>query len=393
MRTLLPFAIVAILLSCLATSDTAQQGRKSVTERFLIDHNRIFLPLEFIRPDGTLRKTLAFVDTGDPDFEFTSGLVKELGINKNSPIRVRFGGMDLKIPADIKASGDPGESMAAGVKVETDLPSTILDQYDVALDYGERTLTLAVPGTLHHEGVRIPCKVNRKTGLISVQAEVDGQTYAMTIDNGAAYTWIDDAVTKNWVEMHPEWLRGNGAVGDANMNGALPELTGMIIRLPAIDLNGLQLNSIGALGIGPGWDKTVSRFFDWYSKKTPEPVVGFLGGNVLRDFRIEIEYANSATYWSRETEGDPHDLDQVGITIGVRDGKYFVIGLPTQNGKATVDGIAVNDQLLSVDDVMMTGATMGKVLAALHGRPGEIRKLVLERNGKQLSVDVRVTRF
>lgn len=394
MRFLAAFAVTTIFVPCIAVSTQGQVSPRVASEHFLIDHNRIFVELEFVRPDGTPRKALAYVDSGDPSFEFTAGLVRELGIDKGQMPLARFGGIELKVPHDIEASGNPGESMAAGMKVEANLPSTILDQYDVALDYGERTLTLAAPGTLHHEGVRIPCKVNRKTGLISVQAEVDGQSYAMTLDNGAAYTWIDNRVAKEWSAGHPGWLRGNGAVGDANMNGALPELTGMIMRLPAIDLTGLQINSIGALGVGPGWDKAMGRFFDWYSKKAPEPVVGFLGGNVLRAFRIEIDYANGVTYWDRENKGDPHDLNQVGIMIRPGPGgAYFVAAVATQNGRKMVDGVAPDDRLIGVDGAIMTGATMGKVLTALHGQPGTTRKLVLARGNKRFVVNARVTRF
>ncbi|HKW88499.1 MAG TPA: hypothetical protein VJN21_07055 [Candidatus Acidoferrales bacterium] len=391
LRAILCASILAAILACRAAGQT---NAMSVSEPFLINHNRIFVEMEFVRPDGTSRKALAFVDSGDPGFEFMQPLARELGIERGRGVRARFGRMDLKIPANIETSSEQGETMFAGMKVEANLPARVLAQYDVALDYGKRTLTLGPPGSLKHEGVQVPCAVNATTGLISIRARVAGQEHAFAIDNGSAYTWIDDAITRRWAESNPGWLRGIGAVGDANMNGALPELAGMDMRLPEIDTGSLHLEEVGALGVGPGWDKTMPRFFNWYSKKTPAPVAGFLGGNVLRAFRIEIDYANHATYWSREGEVDPHDLDQVGITIGsAPGGKYIVIGLATRNGTNAVKGVEVNDQLLSVDGVATTGATMGRVLNALHGRPGEKRKLLLERGGKQFVVDAPVTRF
>lgn len=386
-------AVTAMFVSCLAAHANGQAVTASASEHFLIDHNRIFIELEFVRADGTLRKTLAFVDTGDQDLEFSLPFAKALHISKGRDAHVRFGGMDLKVSPDISVDANPGDSMLPGMIVEANLPATVLDQYDVLLDYGNQTLTLTTPGTLKHEGVRVPCKVNPKTGLISVQASVAGQQHAFAIDNGAAYTWIDRTVTEKWAITNPRWARGVGAVGDANMNGALPELTGMIMRVPAIDLGGLQIESVGALGVGPGWNKAMPSFFKWYSEKTPEPVVGFLGGNVLRAFRLEIDYANGATYWNRERTADPHDLDQVGIMIRAAHGKYFVAAVATQDGRKTVDGVRVNDQLISVDGVAMTGATPGKVLGALHGRPGQTHKLVLERDGKRIVVNAPVTRF
>ena len=381
------------LMFCLGARSQGQAISRSASEHFLIDHNRIFVELEFVRPDRSIRNALAFIDSGDPNFEFTAGLAKELGLDKDNPIRARFGGMDLNVTPKIQARADEGESIFAGMVVEANLPSTVLAQYDVVLDYGNRTLTMAPPGSLKHEGTLIPCKINPKTRLISVQAEIDGQNYALAIDAGSAYTWIDQAVAKQWIKAHSQWVRGVGAVGDANMNGALPELTGTILRLPVIHVGTLAFEQTGALAVSGGWDKGGPNLFQWYSQKTPEPVAGFIGGNILRQFRVEIDYANAATYWKRIAPLDPSDLDQVGITIGVHGGKYSVIALPTQNGKVAVHGIAVNDELLSVDGVAVTGATMGKVLTALHGRPGEIRRLVLERNGKSFIVKAPITRF
>lgn len=387
----------ALLVSVFCVLSAAAGGQHrpvtSGTEHFHLDHNRVFVELEFVRADGTRRRTLVFVDSGDPDFTISAPLFKDLRLKKGDDLHMLFGGMPLKIGPAVSVDVEGSGTFFTGMDVEANLPATILDQYDVALDYGARTLTLAPPGSLKHEGARVPCKVNARTGLLSVRGEIARDNYAFAIDNGSAYTWIDRGVTQKWASAHMQWLRGEGAVGDANMNGSLPELTGMIMRLPAIDLDGVKMEQAGALGVGPGWDKTMPRFFDWYSQKTPGPVVGFLGGNVLRAFLLEIDYANHATYWKRENELDAHDLDQVGIIIQPGGGKYVVIGIATRDGKKTVDGVAANDRLISVGGVLVTGKTMGTVLTLLHGKPGERRNLGLERGGKNFTVSARVKRF
>jgi hypothetical protein len=42
---------------------------------------------------------------------------------------------------------------------------------------------------------------------------------------------------------------------------------------------------------------------------------------------------------------------------------------------------------------MLGSATRGAVFAALHGKPGEVRMLLLERDGQQLTVPAKVTAF
>ena len=38
-------------------------------------------------------------------------------------------------------------------------------------------------------------------------------------------------------------------------------------------------------------------------------------------------------------------------------------------------------------------ATRGEILAALHGRPGEVKHLLIERQGRRVTVDSIVTAF
>jgi hypothetical protein len=158
-----------------------------------------------------------------------------------------------------------------------------------------------------------------------------------------------------------------------------------------VQLGPFPLREVGALAIGPSnknWD-----FIDWYSKKNAGPVIGWLGGNVLRNFRITIDYVKHVSYWLRQSEADAHDLDQVGLTLESKHGQYFVAGVATQNGKTTVEGVAVGDQLLQIDGLPTNAVNWAAIYDAMHGRSGEVRNLVLERNGRQFRVPARVTAF
>lgn len=401
---ILPVLILALPCACFAAPPGVHAAPAgSASEHFLLDHNRIFVELTFVPPGGKPRRALAMVDSADPVFRLTTALVEGPQTKQIKATRVFFGGKPLDTSAvrnvDVFRGFYQGVYMVPGLPVEAKLPATVLKKYDVVLDYGKRTLTLAPPKSLKHEGVRVPCRVDRTTGLISVQAEVAGKRYAFSVDNGAAYTWIARSIAKSWVRVHPQWLRGMGAVGNANMDGSYPEQTGMILRLPGIGLGELSLREVGALGVGPGYVKTVPNFFAWYSEKTPVPVVGDLGGNVLRRYRLEIDYADGATYWKRERSPRSDHLDQVGIMIRPTPGgkhslpQYFVVRVATQEGKKTVEGVEAGDRLISVDGMAVIDKTMGQVLEALHGKPGATRTLVLERRGKRIVVNASVTSF
>jgi C-terminal processing protease CtpA/Prc len=102
------------------------------------------------------------------------------------------------------------------------------------------------------------------------------------------------------------------------------------------------------------------------------------------------------TYWQREADLDPHDLDQVGITLETRDNVkgYFVAAIvTTTNGKPAVQNVRVGDKLIQVDGVVMSDATRGAIFSALHGKPGSTRTLLLDRDGKQMRVPVSTRAF
>jgi hypothetical protein len=290
------------------------------------------------------------------------------------------------------------------VPVEAVLSGSVLKNYQVVFDYGKRTLTIAMPNSLKGNGAAVPCRVNAKTGLISVTAAIAEDIYTLAVDTGSAYSWIRADVAEQWVKAHPDWKRGTGAVGEANMqtrtDGA--EARATILRLPEIRLSSLGLKQIGVLGIAPGappfppvpWENKVpGSFFDWYSRKAPESVIGWIGGNVLRGFRLTIDFPQHMTYWESENELDPHDLDQVGVTLEKRANGYFIAGIAEKDGKPSVDGVRTGDKLIQIDNVIVTEATRGAVFAALHGKPGAIRILVLERDGKRLRVPAKVSPF
>lgn len=147
---------------------------------------------------------------------------------------------------------------------------------------------------------------NDKTGLISINAVIAGNSYALAVDSGSVYSWFRIETVLQWLKAHPDWQRGKGAVGEANTqtrsDGA--EAAATILRLPEIDLASLHLEQIGALGIAPqapsfppvpGESAVSGDFFDWYSKKAPAPVIGWLGGNGANEDKCVLKVLRSSS--------------------------------------------------------------------------------------------------
>jgi len=382
------------LLTALISACVAAVAAPSESVPFVLDGNRVYAEVEFIAASREPRKALVFVDLGSPSMVLSNELYEELNLGTNKVLGVRIGAMDIPVASRL-VSSDVWFPFSIGKdrKVEGLLAAGVLQKYQVVFDYAAHRMTLAESGTLTPQGTAVPFRLNAMTGLIAVEATIDGQTFPITIDNGSGFTWIRKPAAQEWLARHPDWQRGTGAVGPSNMRMAEDgiETAGALLRIPEIKLGSLRVQHAGVLAIGP--DDQGHDFMDWYSTKNAVPVVGWLGGNVLRHFRITIDYPHQVSYWEPQSALDVRDFDYVGLTLAWRHGEYYVAGIATHDGRPTVKDVQVGDKLVQIGKLQTRGASREAVFAAMRGRAGQIRRLILERAGVRLTVRSMVTAF
>ncbi len=195
---------------------------------------------------------------------------------------------------------------------------------------------------------------------------------------------------------HPGWLRARGAVGQSNqaMVDRAFEQQGTVIRVPTMTLDGLAVQDVGLLGSGPPGGGMVGRlFWNAWEKGAAGPVVGWLGGNVLSRYRLTIDYRNHVSYWRQTAPARTDELDAVGISLIHTATEYRVGGLVQRDGVAPVTGVEIGDRLVAIDGQDAASMSRGALLAALHGRPGEPRRLTLDRGGQRMEADAAVGAF
>lgn len=394
---------IALILCLLFSASALQAAPASVTVPFVLDHNRMLVDMEIRRADGTWRAARIWIDTGEPRFSMSEALARDLGVDLSGldssplvppPAHVRIGGMPLDF-SDIETGvGGAPAWMFNTMHNDGHLSSRILQRYQVVFDYPARTLTIAKPGTFEHRGVRAPAAVNPETGVVQIDAVIDGDSLSFALDMGASYSFVDSGVLERLIERHPDLPRMTGAAGCANMWGWWPpdEQNATVARVSEIMWGPVRLAGVGLVGVArvrPGGPPLGA----WYSNKTARPVNGFLGPNAFSAYRVEIDYAGSAVYFEKTAELDTFDMDLVGLTLRPEaDGSYSVLGVVSKDGKPAVEGAEAGDKLIKIGDLETTGATMGTVVDALRGKPGDIRILILERGGKRLAIEAKVAR-
>lgn len=379
----------------------AHPGPARDTLPFSLDHNRLIVEARVSRPDGTIRSARAWVDTGNQYLLLSEDLARDLGIecsglrlpgepptadSESAAPPICLGNMPLET-GGIGVRVIRGAGIHPGVPADMGLPANALLGRHVVFDYPSRLLTVARPGTQEPRGISIPCRIHPTTGLLYLSATMDGESVPVGVDTGSAGTWISDALTDAWRLRHPEWPHATGAAGSANFWGYDFEAVGDLMRLPRIGIGPLTLTDVAVLGLD-------RRLFHWYSGKSAGPVAGFLGGNVLKGFRLEIDFPGGMTYWEEGPRPLPADLDTVGFTLRRDpDGGFTVVGVVSKEDGPVLQGVLPGDRLLRVDSFATQGELMGAVAEALRGGPGETRTLILERGGQEFCVEAIVTRL
>ncbi len=392
-------AIGSRLLICLVVACAALPAQSSGTTPFVLDGNRVYAQIDLLRPDGSAHRALAYVDMGGTSLVLADSVLKELQVDSTRPLRFRVGALTVEVPAaGITSVHRPPRRLAGSdLRVAAIIPASVLQRYVVVIDYAKRTLTLAQPGAIAPQGIAVPFQLDSATGLIAVNASIDGRPYAITIDNGSAYTWVRKSAANDWVRAHPAWARGTGAVGASNMMmfGDSTEITGTLMRIPQIALGSLTLHNVGVLA-------AERRTLAHRRPRILRLVLAEERGARARMDRRECAEGIPAHdrlpeshdhTGLRQSDPDATDQDQIGLTLRAEGGSYFVAGIATKNGAPTVSGVEIGDRLIKIGDLEATGASFGEIYSAMHGKPGETRVLVLERDGAQVTVAAKVTGF
>jgi predicted aspartyl protease len=284
----------------------SRAGVEQVTVPLYLDGNRPYIDLTFRKSDGSTRAARFVVDTGGGGFIITEPVARDIGLKWDKTMReegsefakpatlpvVSLGDMPIELNPDrvIVAVGvERVLPAAAGGRPEGLFPGHLLAHYEVVLDYPKAKFTLARPGALKPSGAALPMPVSRKTGFPRTEIKVEGVIYGFLLDTGASFTMVSEELLKSWGSQHPDWPRHPGAFGEAKTLGGQ--------TLETMFVPGAQwgTNALGEFGVT---SQTKGTFENYMSQMMTAPITGSLAGNVLKHFRIELDYADQKLYLS-----------------------------------------------------------------------------------------------
>ena len=372
----------------------------SATVHIRLDHNRTIIKAGIYLPDGSIQMINAWVDNGNPVLSITERLAKELAltisvdssgsmqVTGNIPVKIRIGGMDIFL----KDLGQPievvkGARIGAGIDADINIPSTVLKNYDVVVDYPSKEFTIAAPGSIHFKGKAVKGFFNAENFLIQMAVRSDYDEFHLALDLGTPVSFISRDQISKWIKDHPTWPSMHGAIGITNLWGMEDEPDWQLLRINNLLYGGITLSNFIAVSCPPDW-------LDYFTKRVGIPTAGLIGAEALLDYSIGIDYVHKTVYFKRLSNAATEDMDFVGLILRPEsNGVYRILGVADYNGNPSVAGAMKGDVLLKVNDNPVDGLTMGGVWSLLQGHPGAIDNLELERDGKTFIIKTKVRRF
>lgn len=235
-----------------------------------------------------------------------------------------------------------------------------LGDHVVTYDYLYGALSLDGPPL--ERAAALPVTIHPESGFPRVELTIDGQTYGVLLDTGASFTMLSRAVVDPLRSKYPGWRYREGAYGPANMQGD-EEVRAAMMRLRDVRWGGIALGDVDVVTRPP------STFEGYMSTRTAGPIVGALGGNVLRNVAARLDYARSMLTVRYERRARPDELTVVPLMLQPHDDGTFAI-----SGGAAADGLR-GKQLLSVDGHAVAGLSLDDVQQLLRGPVGATRSI------------------
>jgi len=401
-------ALICAVLSLGAFGLGAEKPRPApapVTVPAVIDHNRVVIDAEIPLPDGSSHPVHAWVDNGNPDLHLSRRLATLLTLNVSCgdkecsappPREIVIGSLTIPFSA-VNEAHIPlkpvaaASVLAAGMNVDINIPSTVLRQYDVLIDFPGHKFTIGPPGAIHFLGSSSKVLINAHNGLIQVPTRIENKKHTLALDVGSCISFLSDDVFSALAAAHPDWPHMTGAVGSANMWGMEEETKWKLMRIDRVEYGPLFLTNVAFVAL----PEAARQFME---QRAGMPSGGLLGSNVLLNYRVGLDYAHSTVYFDIGRLFNFPDFDVVGLTLRPEDdGQFTILGVADLNGQPSVPsgsaGVQPGDRLVAIENVPVRGATMGQVWSMLGGTPGQERKLTIEHEGRRFVVTAKVQHF
>lgn len=369
---------------------TFKDHRKKQAISFTYIRNLVIIPL-YINHKGPFNFIL---DTGVGPLVITDVTILDSTALKDlRPVKISGFGKGLEINALLsnQIAADVGKasvsSMAAaileedvlglsnyvGIKVCGLIGYAFFKSFIVEINYTSKRVIFQTPTSKRRlRGEMIPIQIINNKPYVNIEmesSELGKVTLKMVVDNGASHaisleTWNDKPFP-----LPSSSIVANLGVG---LNGPI---SGNIGRTPSIKIGSFILKNV--LSSYPTYDDAAARTLLLNRN-------GNLGADILSHFNITFDYSNELMYLRKNQYFKrPFEHDMSGIEVYIENSlkKRFFISRIEPGSPADKSGIAVNDEILSVNFTKSQDLSLDDLSKMFRASDGRTLLLTLNRNG------------
>jgi hypothetical protein len=368
-------------------------------EFMAVEGNSPIITLQFKGQNGRTRSARFAFDSGGGAVILDSALASGLGLTPSGTAIGEFG--EQYAPVNLPPASIGGFPVNFGAStafihlgansfdtrhhVEGLLPGKAFEQYQVVLDYPQHRFSVAPSGCIPHRGVAVESPYLPASGHPRIVVNVLNKEYGMLLDTGPGVTLARRDLLEFWIAAHPEWATSTGASGEANVpKGDGKEL---LLRVPEMEWGPFHIRNVVMVSRPNG-------VYDANNFETPQAIVGALGGNVLRCFRVEIDYPHGKTYLEQVRQPDRNDMNSAGLVLDVdAANQLVVVAVSTTADTLTKRNVLPGDIILQIEGKAENPWTIAGASQELSGTVGESRRLLIRRAGLEIHTSVLVVRL
>ena len=417
-----PILIVILIVGTAALAqNTTKDAAQSVTVPMTLDQGRIVIDVDLLLPDGSTERARGWVDNGNPDLYTTERVAKLMGLSvscvgqvcsgtsssRDLSHGIAIGGMKISLSPIKEAKVPAGASaLAPGMSAEINIPSSVLRNYDLLINYPDREFTIGLPGRLKFNGVPSKMRVNANNGLIQIPSKIENKNLDLGLDLGSSINFLSEELFDKLANAHPDWPHMTGAVGPFN-TGETTETKWRLMRVDRVQYGPLFLTDVAVAGIPADLSradrskdipKDPNNQLPLFEQRIGFATAGLLGSEALLNYRVGLDYAHATVYFDIGRTVRFPDFDVVGLILRPEgDTGFTIAGVADFDGNPSVpngqDGVQAGDHLLAVGDTPVAELTLGQTWSLLEGSPGQERKLTIARAGKQFTIVAKVQHF
>ncbi|MGC8784159.1 MAG: aspartyl protease family protein [Armatimonadota bacterium] len=247
----------------------------------------------------------------------------------------------------------------------------VLNRFRVTIDYHRRTLTLEESGGALPPGWAKQVSFMGATPILEAEIEDIGKV-PMLLDTGAAMSILPVESAQQWQPLRPVSLGLTLGVGGA---GNIPQAA----RAGSVKVAGATIRRVTLMFSSPAPKGAPVQILS-------EAGFGLLGNNLLRHFRLTIDYPRRTVVLQRMPRPAPlDDAATVGIVLDLTAESVKVAGtIPLSS--AWEAGIERGDEVLAVNGRSTRGVRPSEVQKWLTGEEGTFKRVLLQRGARRREV-------